>query len=114
MRSKLECGKKFFLNLGRGHTLSLTRDGIVYAMGSNCYGQCGRPIIKHEDYLRCQIIHKMNFEEKLAEDKVIDIVCGMDHRLDARQMFEHIKLAYFVKKLNDFELAMTCGAYLPI
>ena len=65
---------------GRAHTLALTSTGDVFSMGSNCYGQCGRAIVEDEDYFRSQVIHKIDFETKGPDDKVVGILCGMDHR----------------------------------
>ena len=66
--------------VGRAHTLALTNTGDVYSLGNNAYGQCGRNIVENEDYFSCQVIHKIEFQEKSDGDKIVDILCGMDHR----------------------------------
>lgn len=60
---------------GRAHTLVLTNTDGVYALGNNCYGQCGRMVVENEDYSK---LHNVN-NIKLDED-VSKIVCGQDHR----------------------------------
>lgn len=63
---------------GRAHLLALSETGVVYSLGNNSYGQCGRKVIENEDYMGNQTIHRI---ENLAEnDKIISIECGQDHR----------------------------------
>ena len=60
--------------------MALTNSGDVYSLGNNAYGQCGRNVVDNEDYFLCQVIHKIQFQEKIEQDKIVDILCGMDHR----------------------------------
>jgi len=60
---------------GRAHSLVLTNRGRVLTMGNNGYGQCGRPIVEGEDYMRNQDAYELNLE------RVSKIVCGQDHSL---------------------------------
>lgn len=65
---------------GRSHTLALTEEGEIFSMGNNAYGQCGRNIIENEDYQRSNVIHKVKIDQMEQNDKVVDIICGIDHR----------------------------------
>jgi len=60
---------------GRAHTLVLTNKDGVYALGSNCYGQCGRKIIENEDFSKLR-----NANNITLEDGISKIICGQDHR----------------------------------
>ncbi|XP_074593164.1 RCC1-like G exchanging factor-like protein [Brevipalpus obovatus] len=65
---------------GRCHTVVLSdhRDGAVFSMGNNSFGQCGRPIVSDEVQQR----HLPIIEEiKNIEGKIAKIVCGQDHTL---------------------------------
>ena len=65
---------------GQAHSVLLTKNGQVLTLGSNAYGQCGRPVIDNEDYFRSKVIHsvKIPLEEN---DSVTDIECGINHTL---------------------------------
>jgi len=63
------------LAAGRAHTLVLTNSEGVYALGSNCYGQCGRKIIENEDYSKLGNINNITLKEDISK-----IICGQDHR----------------------------------
>lgn len=60
---------------GRAHTLILTNSEGVYALGSNCYGQCGRKIIEDEDFSKLRNINNITLNKD-----ILKIVCGQDHR----------------------------------
>lgn len=63
---------------GRAHLLALSETGVVYSLGNNSYGQCGRKVIENENYLGNQTVHRI---ENLAEDdKIVSVECGQDHR----------------------------------
>ncbi|XP_060852044.1 RCC1-like G exchanging factor-like protein [Rhopalosiphum padi] len=61
---------------GRAHTLVLTNTDGVYALGSNCYGQCGRKIVENEDFSKLR-----NMNNIKLDDGVSKIICGQDHSL---------------------------------
>lgn len=61
---------------GRAHSLILSEDGEVYTMGNNSYGQCGRPIIKDENYMENPTIHHIS---DLGGEKIESVICGQDH-----------------------------------
>lgn len=63
---------------GRAHQLALAKDGTVYALGNNAYGQCGRNIIKGEDYFNAPVINRIR-DLGGPEDLVKDVDCGQDH-----------------------------------
>lgn len=60
---------------GRAHTLVLTNTDGVYALGSNCYGQCARKIIENEDYSKLRNINNITLDDSISK-----IICGQDHR----------------------------------
>ncbi|CAG0906173.1 unnamed protein product, partial [Darwinula stevensoni] len=62
---------------GRAHTLILTEDGIVWSLGNNGYGQCCRPIIKDEDYLKSSTIHLIHGPWD-SDDPITNVTCGQD------------------------------------
>jgi len=61
------------VSAGRVHSLILTSSGRVFSMGNNGYGQCGRPIIENEDYIKVQEVHLLEMEG------ISKIACGQDH-----------------------------------
>lgn len=60
---------------GRAHTLVLTNNDGVYALGSNSYGQCGRKMIENEDFSKLR-----NMNNITLNDDISKIICGQDHR----------------------------------
>uniref|UniRef100_A0A5S6Q2G9 Uncharacterized protein n=1 Tax=Trichuris muris TaxID=70415 RepID=A0A5S6Q2G9_TRIMR len=62
---------------GKAHTIVATDNEGVFSLGSNEYGQCGRPVIENEDYMRSSVCHKI---DGLPAD-VNQVVCGMDHTI---------------------------------
>lgn len=63
---------------GRAHLMALSDDGIVYTLGNNAYGQCGRPVVQNENYAANQVVHQI---EKLNGETIVGITCGQDHSL---------------------------------
>uniref|UniRef100_A0A336KZB7 CSON000941 protein n=1 Tax=Culicoides sonorensis TaxID=179676 RepID=A0A336KZB7_CULSO len=61
---------------GRAHSLILSKDGEVFTLGNNSYGQCGRPVIKDEQYLGNATVH---FISKLGDETIRNVFCGQDH-----------------------------------
>lgn len=61
---------------GRAHTIALSNNGLVYSLGDNSYGQCGRPILKNEQYKGNPRIYSVEIEEP-----VDNVVCGQDHSI---------------------------------
>ena len=66
---------------GLSHTLVLTDKGRVLALGSNAFGQCGRPVIEDEDYFRSKIVHDVKINGGLDDDQVVDLECGLNHSM---------------------------------
>lgn len=64
---------------GRAHTLALAKDGVVYAFGSNAYGQCGREIVRGEDYFNAPVINRIADLGGRKDDPVVEVDCGQDH-----------------------------------
>lgn len=64
------------LAAGRAHLLILTTEGL-FTLGNNAYGQCGRPIISHENYNHSSIIHHMR---NIKGAKITAVAAGQDHR----------------------------------
>ena len=48
---------------------------IVYTLGNNAFGQCGRDVIPDEKYRASRLVHTIH------SDDVIKVVCGHDHTL---------------------------------
>lgn len=65
---------------GQAHTLALTKAGKVFSLGSNAYGQCGRPVITDEDYFKSKVIHTVQVPID-ANDEITDIECGINHSM---------------------------------
>lgn len=67
---------------GRAHLVVVTQNGHIFTMGNNAYGQCGRSIIKDENYKGSALIHRISQHEFCNEDdEVINVVCGQDHTM---------------------------------
>lgn len=64
---------------GRAHTLALAKDGVVYAFGSNAYGQCGREIVRGEDYFNAPVINRIRDLGGREDDPIVEVDCGQDH-----------------------------------
>lgn len=63
---------------GRAHLLALSDNGVVYTLGHNAYGQCGRPVVDGEDYGIERNAHRI---DGLNGNKIVGINCGQDHSL---------------------------------
>ncbi|XP_069702362.1 RCC1-like G exchanging factor-like protein [Periplaneta americana] len=63
---------------GRAHLLVLTDKEGAFSLGSNVYGQCGRPIVEEEKYSGSQIIHNI---PDMNGVNIRSIECGQDHSL---------------------------------
>ncbi len=66
---------------------------IDICLGNNAYGQCGRPIIEHEDYFNNRVVHKVKgpwSDEAESEERLEDIYCGQDHRLEFRNLINNL------------------------
>ena len=68
------------MEAGQAHSVILTKNGQVLTLGSNAYGQCGRPVINDEDYFNSKVIHsvKIPLDEN---DAIVDIECGINHSM---------------------------------
>ncbi|XP_045609753.1 RCC1-like G exchanging factor-like protein [Procambarus clarkii] len=60
---------------GRAHSVMVTDREGVWTVGSNGYGQCGRPIIPNEDYGKQAVYHRIR---ALDGVKVCQVECGQD------------------------------------
>ncbi|XP_076456866.1 RCC1-like G exchanging factor-like protein isoform X2 [Babylonia areolata] len=65
------------LGCGRAHTVVVTEDAGVFSLGSNAYGQCGRPIVEGEDFRKNPLVHAV---QGLPGD-VQQVTCGQDHTI---------------------------------
>lgn len=66
---------------GRAHSIVLSETGILYTLGNNAFGQCGRTIVEGEQYAASQLIHRIDGNALSDGAKVSDMVCGQDHTL---------------------------------
>lgn len=66
---------------GRAHSVVLSDAGVMYTMGNNAFGQCGRAMIENERFLASQLIHRIDGNILSEGAKVHDIRCGQDHTL---------------------------------
>lgn len=72
-----EHAKVIKLSAGRAHLLVLTNEGL-FTLGNNAYGQCGRKLIRDENYLMSNHIHHI---KNIDGKQIIDIECGQDHSI---------------------------------
>lgn len=63
---------------GRAHTIILTNQGSIFALGNNAYGQCGREVIADEEYFGKQLPNQVSLKS-FKDHKIVDLVCGQDH-----------------------------------
>lgn len=67
---------------GRAHAIALSESDVLFALGNNSFGQCGRPIVDDEEFYSSQLVHRIEGKAIFGDDdKVKDIVCGLDHSL---------------------------------
>lgn len=67
---------------GRAHSLALSESDVLFSLGHNTYGQCGRPIVDNEMFHSSQLVHRIEARTIIGDnDKIKDIVCGLDHSL---------------------------------
>lgn len=62
---------------GRSHTIVITDKEGAFSLGSNKFGQCGRPIVEGEKYSSNPTVHKV----RDLPDNVVHMVCQEDHSL---------------------------------
>ncbi|XP_014229550.1 RCC1-like G exchanging factor-like protein [Trichogramma pretiosum] len=74
---KGKTAKVLGLAAGRAHLLVLTDEG-VYALGHNGYGQCGRPIIEDEEYLKSKAV---NYIPNIKGCSIKSVSAGQDHSM---------------------------------
>lgn len=67
---------------GRAHSIALSESDVLFTLGNNAYGQCGRPIIENEMFHSSKLVHRIDGKSIFGDnDKVKDIVCGLDNSL---------------------------------
>lgn len=67
---------------GRAHSIALSESDVLFTLGNNSYGQCGRSIIDNEMFHSSQSVHRVEGKSIFGDDdKVKDIYCGLDHSL---------------------------------
>lgn len=67
---------------GRAHAIALSESNVLFSLGNNSLGQCGRPIVDDELFHSSQFVHRIECKTIIGDnDKVKDIVCGLDHSL---------------------------------
>nr|XP_018901900.1 PREDICTED: Williams-Beuren syndrome chromosomal region 16 protein-like isoform X1 [Bemisia tabaci] len=65
------------LSAGRAHCAILSTEGVHF-LGHNAYGQCGRPIVENEDYIRNKVPSQAI---RLGNEKIVSVCCGQDHSM---------------------------------
>lgn len=65
---------------GRAHSVVLAKNGAVFTLGNNAYGQCARPVVEDEEYFPSKLIHRLSPADFHGQ-KVSNLVCGQDHSL---------------------------------
>ncbi|XP_011501602.1 PREDICTED: Williams-Beuren syndrome chromosomal region 16 protein homolog [Ceratosolen solmsi marchali] len=65
------------LAAGRAHLLILTDEGL-FTLGNNGYGQCGRPIIGNENYVKSKVVHCI---PNVEGAKITAVTAGQDHSI---------------------------------
>lgn len=69
---------------GRAHSIALSASDVLFALGNNAYGQCGRLIVENETFHSSELVHRIEGKRIFGDendDKIKDIVCGLDHSL---------------------------------
>lgn len=67
---------------GRAHSIAVSATDVLFTLGNNAYGQCARPIIETESFEASKLVHRVDGKSIFGDDdKVKDIVCGLDHSL---------------------------------
>lgn len=66
---------------GRAHSVLLSNEGVVYTLGNNSYGQCGRTVVLDEKYSASVTINRLDKTIFGRDDRVVNVVCGQDHSL---------------------------------
>lgn len=67
---------------GRAHSIALSKSDVLFTLGNNSYGQCGRPFVEEEEHHSSELIHRIEGKSIFGDDdKVKEIVCGLDHSL---------------------------------
>lgn len=70
------------MSSGRAHLVVVTKNGTIFTMGNNSYGQCCREIIEDEQYKGSTLIHRLSERDICGEeDEINDVVCGQDHTM---------------------------------
>ncbi|XP_067623094.1 RCC1-like G exchanging factor-like protein [Eurosta solidaginis] len=70
------------MSAGRAHLVVITKNGTIFTMGNNSYGQCGRTIIENEDYRGSAVIHRIREKDIcMVDDEVVAVECGQDHTM---------------------------------
>ncbi|XP_037814790.1 RCC1-like G exchanging factor-like protein [Lucilia sericata] len=70
------------MSAGRAHLVVVTKNGTIFTMGNNAYGQCCREIIEDEAYKGSSLIYRLSQKDICGEeDEIIDVVCGQDHTM---------------------------------
>ena len=49
---------------------------LVYSLGNNAYGQCGRTIVEGEVFAGSEVVNRVPFQHAVCQ-----IVCGQDHTI---------------------------------
>lgn len=69
---------------GRAHSMALSASDVLFTLGNNAYGQCGRSVVENETFHSSQLVHRIDGKSIYGDDeddKIKDIVCGLDHSL---------------------------------
>lgn len=65
------------VSCGRAHTIIVTDKEGVFSLGSNCYGQCGCPLIPEKSKGGTPRINKVEG----LEGEILQVFCGQDHTM---------------------------------
>lgn len=65
---------------GRSHNVIVSKNGTIFTLSNNSYGQCVRMIIKDEVYKASHIVYRIE-KEYFTDDEVVPVECGQDYTM---------------------------------
>lgn len=58
---------------GRAHSIALSQSNVLFTLGNNSYGQCGRAIIEDEKFHSSEIIHRIDVKIIIGNDDKVKV-----------------------------------------